>query len=421
MRRQDRLRTDRFPIRSLEKELPAGVPAIVGGIGDHQAAGLTPLTLRLGRLGRLVARIAAYSAGALLLAAFMLAIPAPSSAQVAVGVSVTFAPPALPIYVQPPCPGPGYIWTPGYWAWDPNIGYYWVPGTWVLAPFPGALWTPGYWGWSNGLFVWNIGYWGPVVGFYGGINYGFGYTGYGYEGGYWRHNQFYYNRSVNNVSVTNITNVYNRTVINRGPVTRVSYNGGRGGTTIHPTASQLAAARERHSQPTDVQRQHERIARTDPEQRAAVNRGRPAVAATPQAGVLTGHGVVRASRAGAPYREAPQTRGGGPEHAAPPARTSPPGGAERHPSVSSPEHAAPHGRPEPYGGPRNEPAQRAYRPGEPHPAPEHPGMAPRPAPEHPGVTRQPSAPHAAPQRQEMHQPQKEKGEPRHEEGGPGPR
>ena len=30
-----------------------------------------------------------------------------------VGVSVTIAPPALPVYEQPLCPGDGYIWTPG--------------------------------------------------------------------------------------------------------------------------------------------------------------------------------------------------------------------------------------------------------------------------------------------------------------------
>ena len=55
------------------------------------------------------------------------------------------APPAIPDYDQPPCPGDGYIWTPGYWAWGPD-GYYWVNGAWVLPPYAGALWTPGYWG-----------------------------------------------------------------------------------------------------------------------------------------------------------------------------------------------------------------------------------------------------------------------------------
>src|SRR6516225_5265885 len=101
----------------------------------------------------------------------------------AVFVSVAIAPPVLPVYSQPIAPGPGYIWTPGYWAYGP-AGYYWVPGTWVIAPFVGALWTPGYWGWANGLYLWHAGYWGTRVGFYGGVNYGFGYVGTGFYGGY---------------------------------------------------------------------------------------------------------------------------------------------------------------------------------------------------------------------------------------------
>ena len=135
-------------------------------------------------------------------------------------------PPAIPVYAQPICPGPGYLWTPGYWAWSDDAGYYWVPGTWVLAPI-GMYWTPGYWGWGGGYYMWHPGYWGPHVGFYGGINYGFGYTGVGFYGGEWRGGGFYYNRSVTNVSVTNVTNVYNRTVIVNN-VNRVSYNGGEG-------------------------------------------------------------------------------------------------------------------------------------------------------------------------------------------------
>src|SRR5215472_18925874 len=63
----------------------------------------------------------------------ILAALAASSAQVL--VSVSMGPPALPVYEQPYCPGEGYIWTPGYWAYGPD-GYYWVPGTWVLAPEP---------------------------------------------------------------------------------------------------------------------------------------------------------------------------------------------------------------------------------------------------------------------------------------------
>src|SRR5881396_1615648 len=119
----------------------------------------------------------------LFLAVGLLAIPVQSRAQVAVGISVRIGPPVLPVYVQPICPGDGYIWTPGYWAYGPD-GYFWVPGTWVAAPEPGLLWTPGYWGWNGGAYLWHAGYWGPHIGFYGGVNYGYGYFGEGYEGGY---------------------------------------------------------------------------------------------------------------------------------------------------------------------------------------------------------------------------------------------
>src|SRR5271155_4006072 len=119
------------------------------------------------------------------LALLILGLPAVSQAQVAVGISVHVGPPALPVYAQPEIPAPGYLWTPGYWAYGPG-GYYWVPGTWVEPPSVGLLWTPGYWGWGSGVYLWHGGYWGPHVGFYGGINYGYGYTGVGFAGGYWR-------------------------------------------------------------------------------------------------------------------------------------------------------------------------------------------------------------------------------------------
>jgi hypothetical protein len=90
------------------------------------------------------------------------AIPA-ANAQVSIGISINIEPPPLPVYDQPVIPGPGYLWTPGYWAWNADIDdYYWVPGTWVLPPEPGVLWTPGYWAWNDdGAYVFNDGYWGP--------------------------------------------------------------------------------------------------------------------------------------------------------------------------------------------------------------------------------------------------------------------
>ena len=235
----------------------------------------------------------------LLIAAVLLLFSAVSPA--GVFLSVNFGPPALPVYAQPACPGEGYIWTPGYWAWGP-YGYYWVPGTWVLAPQPGLLWTPGYWAFGGGLYYWHPGYWGPSVGFYGGIPYGYGYTGTGFYGGYWRENHFYYNQSVNNVNVTNVRNVYNTTVIDNTNVTRVSYNGGPGGIVAHATPEQEAAEHQTHLTPTPLQIQHENTAKDNPQLRDSVNQGRPSIAATAKPADFGGHGVVAATRAGAPYR-----------------------------------------------------------------------------------------------------------------------
>jgi hypothetical protein len=243
----------------------------------------------------------------LVFAFVVLLVSAASFAQV--GISITIGPPALPVYEQPLCPDAGYLWTPGYWAYDYDIGdYYWVPGTWVLAPQPGFLWTPGWWGWGGSAFIFHEGYWGPTVGFYGGIVYGFGYFGTGYEGGRWQNGQFFYNRTVNNVNVTNIHNTYNTTVINNTTVNRVSYNGGNGGITARPTSAEEAAANERHIPPVAAQTQNAQAARNDPQQRASVNHGKPAVAATPKPGEFKGAGAVPAKEAGGPYTP-PANRG----------------------------------------------------------------------------------------------------------------
>jgi hypothetical protein len=228
----------------------------------------------------------------LLLALALLGVSAATSA--AVFVSVAIAPPVLPAYAQPICPGPNYIWIPGYWAYGPE-GYYWVPGTWVIAPYVGALWTPGYWGWANGLYVWNAGYWGPHVGFYGGINYGFGYFGVGYQGGYWNNGAFYYNRTVNNVNVTRINTTYNTTIVNNNVnTTRVAYNGGTGGVNAQPTAAEQSAMREQHTQATAAQLRHEQTASTNRSMLASVNQGRPSITSTPRPGAFARSETVNA-------------------------------------------------------------------------------------------------------------------------------
>ena len=236
----------------------------------------------------------------LIIGILMCSFSAAAFAQLAVGVSVNFGPPAIPVYSQPICPGPGYLWTPGYWAWDDDAGYYWVPGTWVLAPV-GMLWTPGYWGWEEGLYRWHGGYWGPHVGFYGGIDYGFGYTGVGFFGGEWRGGSFFYNRSVMNVNVTRVTNVYERRVDVRN-TSRVSYNGGAGGINARPTAEEERYSREPHREALAGQRQQERAASRNRALFASQNHGRPAIAATARPGEFNGRNVVRARAAGAPYQ-----------------------------------------------------------------------------------------------------------------------
>ncbi len=186
-------------------------------------------------------------------------------------------PPPLPEYSQPECPGDNYLWTPGYWAYSP-AGYYWAPGDWVMAPWAGALWTPPWWGYSGRSYLWHAGYWGPYVGFYGGINYGFGYTGQGFYGGYWQNGSFNYNRAAMNVNAR-VRNVYDRHVIDYTPRNRISYNGGRDGLSVRPTPSEQVALRERRMQALPVQRQQERDASANRGQFASVNQGHPAVAA----------------------------------------------------------------------------------------------------------------------------------------------
>jgi hypothetical protein len=301
------------------------------------------------------------------LPALLLSIqPALSMAQVGVSVSVNLAPPELPVYEQPPLPGDGYLWMPGYWYWsDDAQDYYWVPGTWVEAPEPGLLWTPGYWGSDGGAFLWHPGWWGPHVGFYGGVNYGYGYGGSGFQGGYWRGGHLFYNRSVVNVGNTHITNVYvKNVVVNHVTVNRVSYNGGNGGTSARPSAAEEGYARGRHLEATPGQRQQIEAARSNRGLQSKANHGNPAIAASARPGEFN-KGVVAAR--GAPAHEAahpgpaahpaphpasaPQEREPrAAAHPAPAPRAAPhpaPAPREREPRAAVPPRAAPPPRPEP--------------------------------------------------------------------------
>jgi hypothetical protein len=217
-------------------------------------------------------------------------------AQAFLDIRISGAPPPLPYYDQPAIPADGYLWVPGYWYWDMSAeDYYWVPGTWVEPPRRGLLWTPAYWSWLEGHYVFYPGYWAREVGFYGGVDYGYGYTSEGYLGGRWANGGFFYNRSVNNLENVRITRVYNQAVVVKNRSDNVSFNGGKGGIAARPTSQQLAFAKERHVDATPVQRRHVESASKDRVQFAKQNHGEPAIAATPRAGAFKGSGVSRGS------------------------------------------------------------------------------------------------------------------------------
>jgi hypothetical protein len=320
---------------------------------------------------------------AMLLALFVCLIPAASNASVF--ISVGFAPPVLPVYEQPPCPEDGWLWTPGYWAYGPD-GYYWVPGTWVPAPYEGALWTPGYWGWGGGLYVWHPGYWGRHVGYYGGVNYGFGFFGIGFAGGAWVGGAFRYNTAVMHVG-PGIHNTYvDRTVIERNTIVnnnRVAYSGGRGGINHPPTPQENAYSREQHMAATPVQTQHESAAMHNVNNYASHNGGRPANVATSRPMGAGAHGPA----SGGNHYNPPNSNTG--NH-----NTGP--GSPGAPSTRTynASHSNTANRPAPQPQPRSQPESRPAPQPQPRSQPEsRPAPQPRSQPE----SRPAPQPHAPPQ------------------------
>jgi hypothetical protein len=214
-----------------------------------------------------------------LLLALLLSIVSVSS-HAGVLISVGFAPPALPVYEQPPCPEPGLMWTPGYWAYDQGHGgHYWVPGAWVPAPFEGALWTPPYWGWEHGHYIFHEGYWSRHVGYYGGVNYGFGYGGVGFSGGEWHGRDFAYNTAIVHVDRRYFHHTFeDRRRVERGWVERdshVAFSGGPHGIHHDPGLDERIAEHEDHREMSDIQRYHIDAAHGDTNSFANHNGGHP--------------------------------------------------------------------------------------------------------------------------------------------------
>jgi hypothetical protein len=209
--------------------------------------------------------------------------------------SVAVAPPELPIYEQPSPPEEDLVWAPGFWAWNEDISdYYWVPGTWEAAPIVGYLWTPGYWVGRRGGFAWRAGYWGPHVGFYGGINYGYGYFGRGYAGGSWRDGRMMYNTAVINLGNFHSNHTYSQPVANGASSLRASYSAGN----VQPNSAEVAAAGEYHIPPTSAQLQHLHAAGDNPAMRASSNGGHPFYGATARPGEIPNHALPQTQHAG---------------------------------------------------------------------------------------------------------------------------
>ena len=313
-------------------------------------------------------------------------------------------PPELPTYDQPEAPDPDYLWTPGYWSWTP-AGYYWVPGVWCAAPYQGALWTPGYWGFYNNRYRFHRGFWGLYIGFYGGVNYGYGYFGTGYQGGYWNGPHFYYNRSVTRVNVSRVTYVYNRTVVVNN-VTRVSYNGGRGGITVRPRPAEIAAMRQPHIAPMTAQIRVQQDAAQNRSQFYNQNHGRPAIAAAPRP-IVADRGIqrpipIRETRpigqpAGQPGGQNGQFRPGqagqGNAQTGQPARPDQGRQDQGRPDQARPDQ----GRPAQAGQPAVQPGVRPVQPGQ--------EARPQPGQPQPGIRPNQGNPRVAPNQQPNPQPQ----------------
>jgi WXXGXW repeat (2 copies) len=98
-------------------------------------------------------------------------VPALALAQLSAGVRVevpevrieaTTAPPPPRSEVQPPAPGPDFVWIAGHHRWE-HGAYVWRPGHWDRPPGPGYVWEPAHWARRGGSWFFRDGHWKAVV------------------------------------------------------------------------------------------------------------------------------------------------------------------------------------------------------------------------------------------------------------------
>jgi hypothetical protein len=73
-------------------------------------------------------------------------------------VVVRLAPPPPRYAVVGAAPGPGYVWTEGYWDWR-GAHYEWVAGRWMRPPHARAVWVPGEWVQGHRGYQFRRGHW----------------------------------------------------------------------------------------------------------------------------------------------------------------------------------------------------------------------------------------------------------------------
>jgi len=74
------------------------------------------------------------------------------------GYYVRVAPPPPRYAVVGVAPGPGFVWTEGFW--DRRGGnWFWVQGRWARPPRARAVWVPGRWVDRGGRYRFERGHW----------------------------------------------------------------------------------------------------------------------------------------------------------------------------------------------------------------------------------------------------------------------
>jgi hypothetical protein len=73
--------------------------------------------------------------------------------------SARIGPPPPPRYgVMGYAPGPGYVWTEGFWDLR-GSRWYWTQGAWMRPPRARAVWVPNEWRRENGRYRLYRGHW----------------------------------------------------------------------------------------------------------------------------------------------------------------------------------------------------------------------------------------------------------------------